>query len=353
MFDELERYRLVAEEADTTSAGEAGFDSSSSLEHQVGVESFELVLNKRMSSGQFRRWIGVLVKVLSVAHRPDGRSVSGARLTLVWEWWACEGGGVLNVIEEGNPDGEALVLIHGFMSCNAQWERNVEGLGRELRLLLVEQFGHGDSEAPDDVTRYSPQNVLAELDEVRQDRGIDRWWVGGHSLGGAIAIRYALAQPEITRGLIFTNSRAAFGLSRTAGRDDMPRPDYSAANRRNLPFHPINASRFPAELKDRLVRAADGIPPHALEHTASNSASWGSVEEMHMLSMPVLLVNGRWEKRFQPLLAEARQSIADLRIVDVEGGHAINIEQPEAFDAAVLDFISTPRAEIEDSPGVR
>ena len=84
------------------------------------------------------------------------------------------------------------------------------------------------------------------------------------------------------------------------------------------------------------------MAPHVFAHIGATGA-WESREELHRLEVPTLLVNGRWESRFQPCVQEAVDQISDFRVVSLEGGHSINIEQPEGFDAAVLDFIRSKR----------
>lgn len=230
-----------------------------------------------------------------------------------------------------------MVLIHGFLSCRSQWDLNVERLGKRHRLLVVDLPGHGDSPAPDDPASYQRDAVIGQLDRIRTDRGIETWWVCGQSLGGAVAARYVLAHPGASRGLIFTNSRAVFGLARRGDNDRTSATD-GLESLRDLPIHPIHARRFPADLKERLVAAADRMPFHAVDHVVAHRDTWCAADELDRIEVPVLLVNGRWEKLFQPCVAVAEAAIGDLAVVHLEGGHSINVEQAAGFDDAVLSF---------------
>jgi pimeloyl-ACP methyl ester carboxylesterase len=249
----------------------------------------------------------------------------------------------LHVDEQGNPDGPPTVFIHGFMSSNLQWEPNREALSAELHMLMVEQAGHGGSPGPDDPSAYRATTVLAQLERIRVERGIDRWWMVGQSLGGAISVRYALAHPDRVAGLVFTNSRAVFGITgrqateAAEGESDRDRP-WTRERARRLPYHPGNARRLPPELKDRMAEAADNMSLAVLKHL-HRGGPWASTDELDQLAMPVLLVNGRFEKAFQPCVDQAKAAVPDLRVIDLDGGHSVNIDQPEAFDRAVLDFI--------------
>lgn len=241
----------------------------------------------------------------------------------------------LAVHEAGNPAGAPVLMIHGFLSSRHQWDLNVERLGASLRLLMVEIPGHGDSPAPDDPVAYGPEGLVASIEAVRGGHGIDRWWVIGQSFGGAFATRYALTHPERTRGLVITNSRATFGVG-----PDADEPTRIPSDLRRMPFHPIHARRFPVELKSRMVEVADAIPHHAVENLARSARGWRSGDQLGELAMPTLLVNGVWEKAFQPNADHVREHHPEIEVVDLEGGHSINVEQPEGFDGAVLDFFA-------------
>ncbi|MEM9652929.1 MAG: alpha/beta fold hydrolase [Actinomycetota bacterium] len=248
----------------------------------------------------------------------------------------------LHVESVGDVDRPPVLLLHGFMSSNLQWEPNRDGLASALRLLLVEQPGHGRSPGPDDAAAYSADTVLTRLDEVRARFGIERLWLVGQSLGGAVAIRYALQHPDRVAGLVFTNSRAVFGLvgrQRSRGASDEPRRELTRERIQQMPYHPRNATRLPPDLQARMIEAADNMPLSVFRHLGAGGP-WSSTDELHRLSVPTLLINGRFEKAFQPCVEQAAASIPDLEVVTLDGGHSVNIDQPERFNQAVIDFVT-------------
>ena len=234
----------------------------------------------------------------------------------------------------GNPSGPTMVMVHGFLSSNVQWERNVDALGERLRLVRVELLGHGDSATPDEPAAYAPAAFARSLEAIREHVGVERWWVCGQSLGAAFSLRYVLGHQDRVQGVVVTNTRAAFGT----GRSD-PDTDYTTIDLREVPFHPIHAKRFPAGIKERMVAKADAIPGYVLNHTISHRDTFSVVDDLRELTVPLLLVNGRHERVFQPFVDEVRHALAELEIVHLDGGHSINVEQPHAFNLAVLDFI--------------
>lgn len=245
----------------------------------------------------------------------------------------------MQVEDVGNPEGSALLLLHGFLSSNVQWDLNREALGEHHRLLLAELPGHGRSASPTDAAAYGVDAVVAGIEHIRITHDIDRWWVCGQSLGGAVALRYCLAHPDRVHGVIFTNSRAVAGLRRDGVSSQTP-DAAELADLRKLPVHPVHARRFPEALKQRMVMAADAMQPHAVQAVMNHRHSWRSIDDLHRLDLPVLLVNGLWEKKFQLCLDDLRAAVRHLTIVNLEGGHSINVEAPAGFNDAVLAWLA-------------
>lgn len=239
---------------------------------------------------------------------------------------------------DGPTDAPALLLLHGFMSSNAQWDLNTAALSKQLRLVKVELMGHGSSPTPLEPEPYRLPSTLEYLETIREDLGISSWTVGGHSMGGATTIRYAMAHPEVCDGVVFTNTRAAFALART-NQDDVFAVSATPEELRALPYHPIHAKRFPEDLKAKMVAIADHMNPYVLQQVITNRPLISSVDDLHTLTVPATLINGRFERAFQPCVDLATQALPELEIVNLDGGHSVNVEAPDAFDDAVLSFV--------------
>jgi 2-succinyl-6-hydroxy-2,4-cyclohexadiene-1-carboxylate synthase len=249
----------------------------------------------------------------------------------------------LHIEVDGEPGQPALLLLHGFMSSNLQWSLNRKGLARHFRVAAAELWGHGKSPAPGAEDAYRVERYVEELEWIRAGLGVERWLVCGQSFGAGIAIHYALAHPEATRGLIFTNSRSAMNdVSEVAGRGGRGLPSWQALDLRALPLHPRHARRFPAELKARMEAAADACDRRALWLGSTVTAAGTCCRDLAAkIAVPALLVNGRFEKRFQPDRDFAAVTIPDIEVVDLDAGHSVNIEAPAAFERAVVEFAAS------------
>ena len=237
-----------------------------------------------------------------------------------------------------------LLLLHGLLSSRRHWLPNA-ALSRRFRLIRAELPGHGASPAPLRPEEARPGAIAAALEALRVRLGIARWHICGQSFGAGISLRYALANPDRCLSHVFTNANAALRASwpdeARAGHEALIariRAEGQAAIR-TMPYHPVHARRFPPELRAMLAADIDAVDPQGIALLLQEASPNLSVRNrLSELKVPTLLVNGMRERRFQPLrdwLAEAHPEIA---IVDLDGGHSINVECPEGFDAAVCDF---------------
>ncbi|HEY3887287.1 MAG TPA: alpha/beta hydrolase [Caulobacteraceae bacterium] len=238
--------------------------------------------------------------------------------------------------------GPYLMLVHGLCSSRAQWRPNLAELERFCRPVVVELLGHGRSETPDDPAAYAVAAYIARFEALRMDLGVERWAVCGQSFGAGLTLNYALAHPERIAAQAFTNSSSALGpaypaageaarLERLAGFEARGRAALEA-----MPFYPKRTGRLPAAVEDELVGDAELISVHGVAQGMRWTSPGLSVAaRFGEMRMPTLLVNGRREKRFQPLRDRAEEALPGLRIADLEGGHPVNLDCPDEFVGAV------------------
>jgi pimeloyl-ACP methyl ester carboxylesterase len=102
-------------------------------------------------------------------------------------------------------DGPALVLLHGAMSSLHTWEGWVQALSRDHRVVTVDLPGHGLT-GPDPRHRYTTADGVRAVAGLADAIGLDRFTIGGSSLGGRIAWAYAVLHPERLTGLILVSA---------------------------------------------------------------------------------------------------------------------------------------------------
>jgi pimeloyl-ACP methyl ester carboxylesterase len=104
----------------------------------------------------------------------------------------------LNLVEWGDPDGEPVLLTHGFYDHARSFDGFAPLLARRYRVLALDSRGHGDSDWPD---AYTWAADVLDVVNVLRDLGRPAHLVG-HSRGGGLATDAALLFPDGVRGLV-------------------------------------------------------------------------------------------------------------------------------------------------------
>lgn len=238
-----------------------------------------------------------------------------------------------------------LMLLHGLMSSRAQWLGNIEALKAVCNPVVVELLGHGRSGAPAEAASYTAQAYVAYFEAIREALGVTDWFVCGQSFSAGLTFRYSLTHPGRVKGQIFTNS-----LSGLAPADTPQRQAERTANaavlrqqgREALPnqrFFP-RQGRLPETVFQAMLADAYQIDPNGLALGMEVTVPGLSMREtFHQTEVPTLLVNGTWEKAFQPMAQMAGELLPAMARVDLDGGHSINAENAAGFNRAVCEFV--------------
>ncbi len=155
-------------------------------------------------------FFGVIVLAFLALRTPDSNrddmiaKYGGPEVTFA------DGAGGLRVHwrDEGCRDCPAIILLHGSNASLQTFEPVVKELAGEYRIITLDLPGHGLTGAhPRD--DYSANGMFEALNAVANAARIDRFYLGGNSMGGWVAWRYALQYPDRVEGLILLNAGGA------------------------------------------------------------------------------------------------------------------------------------------------
>ncbi|MEZ5920668.1 MAG: alpha/beta hydrolase [Parvularculaceae bacterium] len=110
--------------------------------------------------------------------------------------------------DEGCRDCPAIILIHGSNASLHTWTLLVKRLGGEYRIITYDQPGHGLT-GPHPHDDYTAAGMIEALSAVAGAAGVNHFYLGGNSMGGWVAWRYALAHPDRVDGLILIDAAGA------------------------------------------------------------------------------------------------------------------------------------------------
>ena len=108
----------------------------------------------------------------------------------------------------GQADAPAIILLHGSNADLYTWDAWAQGLRQQYRVIRYDQIGHGlTGPATDD--DYSLGSFTGDLDEIADKLALDSFILAGNSMGGAIAMQYAIEHPERLDGLVLVDAGGA------------------------------------------------------------------------------------------------------------------------------------------------
>ncbi len=169
----------------------------------------------------------------------------------------------------------------------------------------------------------------------------------GYSLGAGLTIRYALTHPQRLYGHAFTNSTSAMADAEQqrawlegAGAAAARIREGGRAAMERIPVHPRHARKLPAPVYDALCEDAARHDPEGIANTMLRTNPCASVRERLTDNIrPALLLCGTRERRFRPHRDYAAAHMPNLQVADLDAGHGMNMEAPEAFNAALVAFL--------------
>lgn len=260
-------------------------------------------------------------------------------------------GVTLNVETAGA--GPPLVLLHGFTGAATSWTAHLGALSARHSTVAIDMLGHGASDAPSDPDRYRIEHSAADIVTVLDRLEMPRAAVLGYSMGGRAALFLAAAAPARVSALILES--ASPGIADESERTKRAAEDRALADaiqRDGVPVFVDRWERLPLfATQTRLAaetRAA--VRAQRLGHSAQGLANslrglgQGAqpplFDRLPAVAMPALLIAGELDARYATLGREMSRRMPNARLVIVPAaGHAVHLEQPDAFRRAVLEFL--------------
>lgn len=254
----------------------------------------------------------------------------------------------INIDYRDTGSGVPIVLVHAFPLNQTMWDEQVAGLSGRFRVITFDLRGFGASEVP--AGPYWMTQMACDIRSLIAVLGIDRPIIAGLSMGGYAALSFYRNFPTTARALVLADTRAAADTEEARQRrlDTADRAEKEGLVRIvdemvPLLLGPSTVSSRP-DVVDRVKSMAlsnrvDGV-------AAAQRGMAARRDSMAMLAdikCPTLVIGGSQDSLSPPAVAEAMQARitqARLRIIE-DAGHLPNVEQPEAFNDAITDFVGS------------
>ena len=251
----------------------------------------------------------------------------------------------------GREDRPTVVLLHGFMGSSADWTDVIKDLYTDFRCLAVDLPGHGKSVCYEDGL-YTIEGAAEALNALLDELGVDRCRLIGYSMGGRVALYFALHYSERCRQLVLES--ASPGLEHPDERAERRRVDDERATRiaggnferfleewyrqplfESLSRHGLVERMVRSRLENdrvELARALRGMSP------GRQPPLWNQLPKLHP---ETLALAGELDGKYRGLMQEvAQRSPAADAVILPEAGHNVHAERPDAFLKTARAFFS-------------
>lgn len=260
----------------------------------------------------------------------------------------------VNIQMTGHEQLPVLVFLHGFTGATTTWTDVMKELEGQFKMVAIDLIGHGKTAIPTDVSRYTMEEQLKDLEQVFECLDLTTFTLVGYSMGGRIALGYTIKYQARVEALILESSSP--GLKTEEERRIRQEADAKLAKRiqvdgiqKFVDFWediPLFASQKNMSIasrqkvrEERLLQSGEGLA-NSLKGigTGSQPSYWALLNK---IKIPVLLITGEIDEKFVDISREMKEILPNATSKMVKNvGHAIHVENPSVFATIVKEHIN-------------
>jgi len=255
--------------------------------------------------------------------------------------------------EAGEASGVPIIFSCAYSTTHVHWHPQVKALvAAGHRVGLWDYRGHGRSESPADPERYSMDQVVSDLAKVMDWLAPgERCVLGGLSFGGLASLHLTRMAPERVLALVLADTGPGFKNPEAA-------EEWKQRSERTADF--IVKRGFEAFVSGKAAPTCIGRRPELPAAQAASQAvvaqsqegvaQFGRrvaglapsvIDDLATMTVPALVLVGEDDKAYLRAAEVMAAKLPNSRYEEVaDAGHIVNIEQTEAFNGLVLDFLA-------------
>ena len=258
----------------------------------------------------------------------------------------------IRLFYEINGSGYPLVFCHEFAGDYRSWDTQVGYFSRSYKVITYCARGYPPSDVPDVVADYSQEQSVEDLRDLLAFLDVDRAHVVGLSMGGNVALNFALTYPEMVSSVVLAGTgtgsdepddfrKRVLEMSdgmRKGGMDSMAKYVYGPAR---------------VQLKEKSPKAFDLFRDQFMEHSSIGSANtfegvlskrppiFELSDRLKLIEIPTLIMTGDEDDPcINPSLFMKKNISSSGLVVFPKAGHAINLENPDLFNDSINEFLN-------------
>jgi len=249
--------------------------------------------------------------------------------------------------------GIPIVFVHEFAGDHRSYESQVRCFGRSYRCIAYNARGYPPSDVPADGERYSQDRARDDIRAVLDALNIDKAHIVGLSMGGFATLHFGFTYPGRARSLVVAG--CGYGAAPGERQKFTEEVERSANQFETLGMvkasegYALGPSRVQLQNKD--PRGWKEFAGQLAEHSSEGAALtmrgvqkrrpslFDLVDRMATITAPTLIMTGDEDwSCLEPALLMKRAVPTSALVVMPNAGHAINLEEPDAFNRHLADF---------------
>jgi len=248
-------------------------------------------------------------------------------------------------------------MLHGFMGDSGIFDHLIPVLQRFSNPVTIDLVGHGQTDAPHDISRYEFTSQIVDLNDLFQQLDLHNIILLGYSMGGRLALRIALTGSPFLSGLILEST--TYGIEDPMLKKERVESDRKNANRILQDFHsfvdnwnknPLFTALHPlsSETQQNLDFVQRRQRPHGLANSliGFGSAAMPSVrDQLKNLTLPTLLLTGKHDVKYSAIGKEMSEQIPNCNHYILPGsGHRVHVDDPDQYTSLLRKFIESQQS---------
>lgn len=243
-------------------------------------------------------------------------------------------------------EGELLVLMHGIGGNKRNWKDNIQVFGKHFKTVAWDARGYGESDDYEGALDFA--DYADDLNRLLDHFNADKAHILGLSMGGRIAFSFYEKYSHRVSSLILCDTHKGFRHFTKEQQDDFIRlrKEPLLAGKEPKDIAPVVAETLIGNLQntatfEALVDSMSRLHKESYIKSIEASVRSDHIDVLSQISVPALVVVGALDRLTPPELArDIAGQIDGAELAIIEGaGHLSNIEQAEAFNKTVLDFL--------------
>jgi pimeloyl-ACP methyl ester carboxylesterase len=265
----------------------------------------------------------------------------------------------INLYYEEAGSGYPLLFCHEFAGDCRSWEPQVRYFSRRYRVITYNARGYPPSDVPEDVSAYSQRQAVEDIVGLMRHLQLPDAHLVGLSMGGYAVLHLGLNYPSLARSLVVGGcGYGSVAEDRSKFQQDVEQTAMRIT-RDGMPAMAEFYSRGPTRVQfsDKDPRGWQEFAEQLAEHSALGAAlTFRGVQaqrpsvyeleaQMRQLQVPTLIIIGdEDEPCLEPALLMKRAIPTSGLVVLPKSGHTINLEEPDAFNRAINEFLTAVEA---------